>query len=509
MGILDQIANPKVPNFLEGLKVISNLETAKTNRRIAEIQAGSALQQMQATQQQQQQRQKGIATIGQALAPQADTTVSPIQAGPQAQPAAPMPVEEGPQLPVEEGPQPVAPEQPAPEEGALTQQQGQQVVQNVSQMPKAEIDAAENFTELANQLAAQGNMDLAKIYYQIAEKTDRRIKEQTATEQQETEQMLEMAFGPLSNVIKLQEAGNTEQAQAAYGQLMDRISGDPRFADNKDVQMLVQRFGTYEPGLAKYLYTTTSYGKNAREQQSKAEGTYKKLDAEGRTAILKKDTGEFVGYVTGPDGQPIIDYRATKEAGVQKRAEARIKQRATVQEQNKAKFDIKNTDSILRYKRQEDADLGDIKSSLERAFILAEKGQDMALVDKLLQQGMSKWENTSVRAQAELEKFAPQKIGGLKDRIANHLKLFFTGEMTETTRGTILDTARTLLNEYVDPQLEKSNTYWRRIGDERGLDPDQIAAYKTKEEVGDDYRAGTISRATAERILAKPRFKMK
>lgn len=507
MGILDQIANPQMPDFLQGLKVISNLETARTQRRVAEIQAGSALQQMQTRQQATVRRQKGIETIGKSLLPQEAAPTSPIQAGPGAL-EEPAPAQTGvgeqpigPTAPVEEGPQ--------PEEGALTLEQGQQIIQNVVETPKTEIDEAGNFTELANKLAAQGNMDLAQVYYQIAERTDEKIRNQTATEKKQSEQVTEMAFRPLANVVKLQEAGNTEQAKAAYNQFMDRIASDPRFEDSKDVQMLVQKFGTYQPGLAKYLYTTTAYGKNAREQMAKTEGTYTKVMGDGKIGTYKKNTNEFVGYLRDEKGDPMTDYRATKEAAVQKRSEKKIEQQQTVQTQNKAKFDIKNTDSIMRYKRQEDSDLGDIKSSLERAFVLAEKGQNLALVDKLLQQGMSKWENTSVRAQAELEKFAPQKIGGLKDRIANSIKLFFAGEMTETTRKTILDTARTLLNEYVEPQLTKSNTYWRRIADERGLDPDQITPYKSKEEVGEDFRAGTISRKTAERILGKSRFKMK
>lgn len=503
MGILDKIANPQVPNFLEGLKVISNLETSRTQRRIAEIQAGTALQKMQATTEQRERREKGIATIGKTLLPQQEA-VSPIQGGPGALEGPPPPTgvgeqPVGPTAPVEEGPQ--------PEEPALSQEQGQQVMQNVTQMPKTEIDDAGSFTELANKLAAQGNMDLAKVYYQMAEKTDEKIKDQTALEKKQSEQVMEIAFRPLASVVKLQEAGNTEQAKTAYNQFMERISSDPRFADSEDVQKLVQHFGTYNPGLAKYLYTTTSYVKNAREQMAKTEGTYKEKDAQGRTVISRKGTGEFVGYVTGPDGKPIIDYKVTKEAAVKKRAEDRLAQQQTVQTQNKAKFDITNTDSIMRYKRQEDGDLNDVKGMFERAFLLAKKG-NFELSDKLLQQAMSKWENTSVRAQAELEKFSPQKIGDLKQRIANSIKLFFAGEMTETTRKTILDTAETLLNDYVKPQLDKSNTYWRRIADERGLDPDQVTPYKTKEEVGEDLRAGTIGRETAERILGKSRFKM-
>ncbi len=505
MGILDKIANPQVPNFLEGLKVISNLETSRTQRRIAEIQAGTALQKMQAAKQKTQRRQVGMQTISESLLPQQTAPVSPIQAGPGSVTGPQLPVEEGPQLPVEEGPP--APTEAQPEEGALSPEQGQQMIQNIVQMSKSEIDEVANYTELGNKLAAQDNLDMAKVMFDRAEKTDERIKQETATEKEQAEQALEMAFSPLTNVIKLQEAGNTEQAKTAYNSFIDRVSNDPRFADNKNVQTLVQSFGTYSPGLAKYLYATTAFGKNAREQMTKTEGTYKEKDAQGRTVISRKGTGEFVGYVTGPDGKPIIDYKVTKEAAVKKRAEDRLAQQQTVQTQNKAKFDITNTDSIMRYKRQEDGDLNEVKGMFERAFLLAKKG-NFELSDKLLQQAMSKWENTSVRAQAELEKFSPQKIGDLKQRIANSIKMFFAGEMTETTRKTILDTAETLLNEYVKPQLDKSNTYWRRIADERGLDPDQVTPYKTKEEVGEDLRAGTISRKTAERILGKSRFKM-
>lgn len=505
MGILDKIADPKVPNFLEGLKVISNLETARTNRRIAEIQAGSALEKMKANRQATERRQLGMQTIGESLLPQQAAPVSPIQAGPGALEEGPqLPVEEGPQLPVEEG---LSAPTEAPEEGALTPEQGQQMIQNIVQMSKSEIDEVANYTELGNKLAAQDNLDMAKVMFDQAEQSDKRIKQETATEKEQAEQALEMAFSPLTNVIKLQEVGNMGQAKAAYKDFIDRVSNDPRFVDNKNIQTLVQNFGTYSPGLAKYLYATTAFGKNARELSSKTEGTDKKLDAEGRTVITKKGTGEFVDYIRGPDGEPIVDYKVTKEAAVKKRAESRLEQQKEVRAQNKAKFNITNTDSIIRFKRQEDSDLKEIKGMFERAFLLAKEGK-FDVSDKLLQQAMSKWENTAVRAQAELEKFDPRKIGALNERVANSIRMFFVGNMSDVTRAKILTTAKVLFNDYVTPQLDKSDTYWRSIADERGLDPDQITPYKTKEEVGLDLQAGTISEETAFRILSKPRFKM-
>lgn len=487
MSILDDIANPQVPNYLQGLQTVENIQTARENRRINEIKTGMALQQIM------QQRQAAN-TIQQFLRP---PTPEPTQQAPAPAPS------EGP--PTREG---------VPAAQAMPKDVSEKLFAPFISAPTELMQRSKTTRDLADTLAAQpGNQEIAKQFYDMSNYYTDLASKESKQERDYAQQMFANMGNNFYQIAKLEDQGNQDQAKALYNQTKDLIMKDPRFGNDPHVQQFFQMFPEYQPGLGKYIYTTTMYGQKARDQfqeqyppeKAGDAGTYTKDTNEGFVGVFDKGTNEFIKYLKGPDGKPMKTFAAGKEAAIQSRYEGKMQALEAKQKLTNQKFVVNSTDKIITYKRQEEKDLKQVRSSLQRAIVLADKGENMPLVDKLLKQGVSKLENTSIRAYAELQQFA--NIGDLTDRISGNLSQFLFGEMTDSQRKMILDTTKTLLKDFINPELDQSNDYWRRIASESGFDPDQVATYKTKEEVGRDLQNGIISREQAARILAKPRFK--
>jgi hypothetical protein len=54
-----------------------------------------------------------------------------------------------------------------------------------------------------------------------------------------------------------------------------------------------------------------------------------------------------------------------------------------------------------------------------------------------------------------------------------------------------------------------SNDYWRKIASDRSLNPDEVAPFHTKEDVGIALSKGIITRPQPEKILGQKRFNLK
>ena len=507
MGILDQIANPKIPSFLDNLKVMDDIEQRKTNRMLAEVQAGQYLQNLTKQRQLAEEQRKGTQLISQYLQPKTATPSQaiPSQAMPQTAPQQ--------QTFLEKIGTPKTPE--IPETIALPSQEKQQEVQQqqaldiASQIPVNTISEAQNLNDLADKLAAIPAMQpFSKFIYGLADQTLEHVRTQTKEQRQLSEKLFELTGANFRQVAKLEQSGHPEQAKELFNQTRDFILSDERFNKDPNVQKFYTQFKDYKPGLGNYIYLATQYSAQARNALNKTMAggqTFRETGADGYTRVYNKADGSFIDYARDEKGNPIKAFAAGKEEHIQARFEERQTQIAKRDEFTHQKFNVKSTFDILKYKRQEEKDLQEAKNSIERAKTLAKEGKNLALVDKLLKQGVSKWENTSVRAYAELEQF--RNYGDIVDRLAGTLSQFGKGEMTARQRQMLLETGDTLLKNFINPQLQNSNTYWRRIGAEQGLDPDQIGPYKTKEEVGQDLATGTIDEQTAIKILQKPRFK--
>ena len=487
MGLLEEIANPKVGNYLENLKTVEGIRDNQQRRRVAEIQAGIALENLQLQRQKMEQQRQGYQTIAKYLQP------APVQSTTATA-----------QNPTE--PTYMMQNAPAPMPEILTK-----VEDNLNQIPTDKLEQS-NWTELGKLLAVNPAMaDETKFYLNLGRSSEEFISRQTK-EQRSIAETLYTNYGALMrDVAKLEDKGttaDTKKAQELYSQLITNIQSDPRLKDQPDVQQFFGNMSEYRPGRGKFVWLTTDYSKKMRDQYSaKASDWTKVTDAEGKEWLVNKLTDE-----RKPIGE---SWQKAKEQAIQQRFEKgqklSEKRIAMIEEKNREtarKFNIKGIDDIIKFKRKEEQDLNEMKSSLERALKLAETTTDYDLVDKLLQQSMSKWENTSVRAVAELDKFAPQQIGDLEQRIANSVSLFTMGEMTAETRQKIINTARQMYDKIIMPALTVSDNYWRKIASKRGFDPDQVALFKTKQEVGEALKSGIITRPQAEAILSDPRFKM-
>lgn len=526
MSILDQIANPGPNSYLQALKVYDSIETNRNTRRLSEIQAGLTLQKMQAARSAQQQQTRGYNVIQDFLS---KGTQASSTAGGQVNPV------NAPTIRAEGPPQLVSPKTVSGEEAVGPPQQvpPMQAVDimtdAVKDIPVDQLDQTD-WTALGTMLSTNPAMAKQSQYFlDLGIRTKEYMKKQTAAEKADAELLFEVTANPLREVVKLEDKGEFDKAEQRYKQIIPEILADPRFRNNDKIQQFYSGLAEYKPGRGKFIYTTTMYGKKARDQfQKSLTGTkgsdYRRYtDADGMVWEVNR-LDETDRHLIGPswtaEKEKAIQERATAQAAIAekriklaednaRRADERIGMQREKLNQTQQKFKLTSTDQIIKFLNQETKDLKEVKTGLERALTLATSGGDMALVDKLLKQAMSKWENTSVRAVAELDQFSPAKIGNLEERIAGSISLFFKGEMTDTQRQKVIETAKTLYDKVVTPALTMQDDYWRRLAADRGLDPDQVKQYKTKEEVGEAFRRGDINENQAALILSKSRFKLK
>ena len=111
---------------------------------------------------------------------------------------------------------------------------------------------------------------------------------------------------------------------------------------------------------------------------------------------------------------------------------------------------------------------------------------DFKIATPILQQILSNLEQTSVRAQAELQKFSPGSIGALHQRISGAIGKFLMGEYTDTQLKLIKDGLSTLKTDFLDPAISEKKTIYRRQAVGLELDPGRAIPYESPEEVRDD-----------------------
>jgi hypothetical protein len=331
---------------------------------------------------------------------------------------------------------------------------------------------------------------MAQFYHNAADKAEELAIKQTDAEREQAQLLFEQTGNAFYEISKLEDGGNMEQAKVAYDQVVDNILADPRFDDNQDVQDFYAEFKDYEPGLGKYVYSVTMYGQKAREQFQNERTTTSRTDKEDAIQARFESRQKLA---------------REKEAATQARFEERMD---LSQDKNKLtvkKFTVKREGDIIGYKRQEEKDLKAAKKLITKALTLAKTSKDFTLIDKNLQQSISKWENTSVRAYAELQRY--DNYGNIIDRIAGKISKFFAGTMTDDQRLMVIETAQDILNNYINPALDESDDYWRGIASNKEIDPDAIQMYDDLQEIADDVKENRITRKQANFILAKPRFK--
>jgi hypothetical protein len=256
MSILDDIANPKTPNFLEGLRLMENIETSKTNRRIAEIQAGRALQKMQAEREAQKQQSQGMSAIRDYYsqnAPTSTTTVPTAQAAtpPTGTPAAPTGTANVPNGKTETGLGAISP----------------QAIQSVLKIPTDQLNNVQSLDQLVGTLAANPQMaEQAKMFSTMANQAREHLQKQSAEKIKEGEKISTIVGGMFEGVSRLEDAGDMKGAQAQWQTVMNFINKDPTFQGNEDVQKFIKAHQEYRPGAGKLMLLSTMTGIKARDQ---------------------------------------------------------------------------------------------------------------------------------------------------------------------------------------------------------------------------------------------------
>lgn len=298
MSILDEIANPQTPNYLEGLRLMDNLETSKLNRRIAEIQAGQTLQEIQLTREAAARRQRGTEYIAEQLQrPEGKTqaAISREGVGP------PMPVT----TPSGETTLIPAPA-PAPEPS--------DPLQNIKQIPTDQIRLADTYRDIADYLAKNDD-ERAKDYYDLADKQMAEVRTESESERKQFLLTLETVGNQFYKVSKLEQQGDEEGAQAQFNQAKNLLLNDPRYADDPNVKKFLGAYPNYAPGLGTYIYATTMSATKAREQYQK------ELEPELKTAQNVDDIaqglyGKPYLKLSLPERQAVLEYQQKQKVKI-------------------------------------------------------------------------------------------------------------------------------------------------------------------------------------------------
>jgi hypothetical protein len=261
MGILDEIANPGrgVPTYLENLRLMEDIEARRSNKMLSEIQSGQVLQEMAIQREEQEGKAQGRQLIGEALG----------------RPAKERSLGRKPQIeaPADEA-IPVNAEGEAPEDQAIPKDVMQELILNpLQQIPIEEIERSTKLSDLGDiLLSIPGNEEAAKIFYAASEKQQEQEFKETKKEGEIRDLLYETAGNALYDAMQLEQAGNDEQAQMKYEQTMDRIAQDSRFQSDKMLQRTLRQHREWQPGLARYMWTSTMLGKKSRDQMQKETG---------------------------------------------------------------------------------------------------------------------------------------------------------------------------------------------------------------------------------------------
>lgn len=276
MSILDAIANPQIPNYLQGIQVMDQIQNNRVTREMNQIRAGKYLQDIMASRQAMANQAKGSQVIQNFLSggSSADTASA-----------------SGPQIPA----------------GAPTpdQQTVANAVRPFTMMHTSQIKNAQNLTDLGNALMAiPGNEKRAKQFYDVADQIYKRIDTETPQDWNQAQTLLEATGNQFERISNLEDAGKFGQAKKLFDQTREMMMNDSRLQGNQYAADFYNHFSQYQPGMGKYLYNSTMMGQKVRDQYLQDKLAYGKdvetvsmglfdknydaLDIKQRQAVLNK-----------------------------------------------------------------------------------------------------------------------------------------------------------------------------------------------------------------------------
>lgn len=295
MGLLEEIANPKMGNYLENLKTVEGIRDNQQRRRYNEIQAGIALENLQLKRQAVEQQRQGYQIIAQGLQPNTYT-----------QPTTPTTTQANPPKPT------YMMENAPPFEGAIQSSPEIQnkILKTVAQFPIDYIKRANNAGDLADKLALNPQMqEEAKMFYEIRDKAEEVARTQTKDQRNNAKEFTSIAGALFEGVGRLEEAGDIPAAEAEFNKQMQFLSQDPRLQNIPEAQNFIQSFQQYTPGIGKYLYLATETGTKARDQFQKEPRLISQKYGDTIESISMGLFDRPYKSLTLPERQQVLDYK--------------------------------------------------------------------------------------------------------------------------------------------------------------------------------------------------------
>lgn len=245
MSIYDIIANPKGGgSFLQGLQVMDSMRNRKEQRTLLQMKQQDLLANRQAGARKAAAMEQGRGMIRDKLSPMAPPEERPVIEGERPTDLEGQPIE---------GPQ-------------QAQQAMGPMFQSVANVKTSDMEDAETFQELNKLLmSVEGMEDTAKTFYDMAEKTKDRLREEGKVDRKQNDALFEISGLHSKEISELEEAGKPEEAAAKFDQMRELVLNDPRFAENEDIKTFYEKFPDYTQGIGKFLYLSTRVTQEARE----------------------------------------------------------------------------------------------------------------------------------------------------------------------------------------------------------------------------------------------------
>jgi len=288
-----------------------------------------------------------------------------------------------------------------------------------------------------------GMQEPSQFYLELDLKAKEHARKQSKHERQAADELYERTAVSFLDVAKFTDAKQFNRAKQLYEQTIGFILNDPRVKDNQEVYDFFNSIQEYQPGLAKFVYTTTRSAKKARDE-------------------------------TSPH-QLVLEQQAGRRADIAERG-LEIREEMLADKQYNQR--IKTTTGL---RTEYSSQTGEISGALSQ-IALARKALETGnpLSKKMAQATLSRVANSKVRALAELNQY--KNFGNLQGRVSGWFSEILLGDYSIKQKKMALETLDEIEAMYKEMQGEAKD-YFHYLAEEGKLDSHAVAKYASPEEV--------------------------
>lgn len=322
-----------------------------------------------------------------------------------------------------------------------------------------EPGSPEYFRAVRDMAQAEGLTDIA-----MEADTWARKREMESLEMQKYERDLETESSPFS---KINPKDYTQESIQRFN-----ITGD--YGDLEPVgKGKAERMKASDFGLRDDEYVVIRQPSGTVKIISRKTGGSATIKEDENGQYFRIQNGQFAGYVTDDEGNPIT-------SGAHARTERRQTAIQARSDRKEARLERKHADKILgEYAddyRTDTQHLKDMDEEIQAALTILDKPEDefSSYDAKQVQRMLSAVKKAGTRAKTEIDAWQPGEIGNIVERIEGKLAGFFKGKYSREEINQAVNSLRYLQYNYIDPSYEGYNEFYRKKAERRDLPADEV-----------------------------------